>query len=120
MLLEDPRILAVSATSTTGQKLLMVTFHAPHAQRPHTEIHAWWTRFDELVAAWKLQFSNIVLLGDTNGRVGSDLSSAVGPVAAEEQNNTGLLWHQVLISHGLPCTMSQWFAPTVLGPWQTH
>ena len=69
VLLEDPRVLAVSATSTTGQKMLVVTFHAPHAQRPHTEIHAWWTRFDELVAAWKLQFSNIVLLGETNGRV---------------------------------------------------
>ena len=53
--------------------MLVFTFHAPHAQRPHTDIHAWWTRFDELVAAWKLQFSNIVLLGDTNGRVGSDL-----------------------------------------------
>ena len=69
VLLEDLRILAVSATSIAGQKLLMVTFHAPHAQRPHTEIHAWWTRFDELVAAWNLQFSDIVLLGDTNGRV---------------------------------------------------
>ena len=70
--------------------MLVVTFHAPHAQRPHTEIHAWWTAF-------------------TNGRVGSDLSSAVGTVAAEEQNSTGLMWHQVLLSHAfwLPSTMSQ-------------
>ena len=43
VMLEDTRVLAVSATSTTGQKMLVVTFHAPHAQRPHTEIHAWWT-----------------------------------------------------------------------------
>ena len=98
VLLEDPRILAVSATATAGQKLHMVTFNAPHAQRPHTEINAWWTRFGELVATWKLPFSNITLLGDTKGRVGSDLSIAVGPVAAEEQNNTSLVWHLVLFS----------------------
>ena len=56
--------ISASSQSLPGQKLLIVTSHAPHAQRPHTEIHAWWTRFDELVAAWKLQFSNITLLGD--------------------------------------------------------
>ena len=54
VLFEDPRILAVSSTSSTGQKLLMVTFHAPHAALLLSEIHAWWIRFDGLVAAWKL------------------------------------------------------------------
>ena len=33
------RILAVSATSTTGQKLLLVTFHASPVDRPHAETH---------------------------------------------------------------------------------
>ena len=78
VLLEDPRVLEVSATSTTGQKMLVVTFHAPHAARPPAEVHAWWTRFDELVAAWKMQFSHIVLLGDADGRVGSDPSLCCG------------------------------------------
>ena len=41
--------------------------------------------------------------------MGSDLSCAVGPVAAQEQYSTFLLWHQLLLSHAfwLPCTMSQ-------------
>ena len=48
----------------------------------------WETRMDEL---------------DPTSRVLS------GPVAAEEQNSAGFLWHQVLLCHPfwLPCTMSQ-------------
>ena len=78
--------------------------------------------FDELVAAWKLQFSNIVLLGDSSGRGGSDLASAVGPAVAEEQNSTGLLWHHLLLANAfwLPCTMNHCWArcPSSAWTWQ--
>ena len=49
--------------------MLMVTFHAPHAGRPPAEIHAWWIRFDKLVAAWKCCWETPMGAWDPTSRV---------------------------------------------------
>ena len=87
-------------------------------QRPHTEIHAWWIRFDELVAAWKLQFSSAF------GRL--EWACRIRPLVCCRTRSRGTEHYRPSVASvvPLPCLLASMqnelsagqVAPTVLGP----
>ena len=99
-----PTLLVAGAT-LAGSPIRILVGHAPHKAHTEAELLAWWQRTSEVcrslsgAAPW-------VLLMDANCRVGSEVSSAVGPWHGDEQDTGGGCFHELLrfLSSWLPAT----------------
>ena len=91
----EPRRLFVKVCAP-GISALVCVWHAPHSMRPSEEREAWWHDSERLVRALIKPDDDLVLLVDANARVGSVVSSAVGPCGAERESHNGILFREFL------------------------
>ena len=115
----DPRRLVVQLRHPR-LRLLFIVLHAP-CQDDEAAMTSWWKETSKCIPSSCSSWSWI-LLGDTNGRVGSVTSRAIGNHGAEPENMRGSLLHDWLIEHNmwLPQTFegthsgehSTWHHPT--------
>ena len=116
----DPRLLIVQLTAP---QLLwtVVVAHAP--SEPPAEpgsAHAFWRRCQQALHR-RPKGSEVILLADTNARIGSLQSEAVGNIDPDEESRTGHALHQFLAEEQLwlPSTFSscqQGPSPTWISP----
>eukprot|EP00435_Cladocopium_sp_Y103_P059504 s286_g21.t1 len=110
---EDTHLYILHATShrllvrwsTDGFKALLLVLHAPCVDDDIT-LEAFWrattASIPSAYRSWRL-----LVLADSNSRLGSVQSDAVGPHQAEEENLKGSLFHQWLLGHSL-CVPQTW------------
>ena len=80
-------------------KLLLIALHAP-CQDDEVAMQSWWTDTSSCIPSGYSSWSWI-MMGDTNGRLGSVTSRAIGDYGAEVENMRGSLFHDWLLRHNL-------------------
>ena len=96
----DPRRLLVRICSP-GIKVFAGVLHAPHSARPLLERQAWWEETDRLFRSCTKDDDEILLFVDSNARVGSFPSPAIGSSGADKENSNGELFREFLDSWDL-------------------
>ena len=84
--------------------------HAPQSDDPDKTASArWWRDITIVVRKYCDPDIPLLYLFDTNGTVGSTLSTAIGPRYQQEQNENGELFHQLLLETAsyVPATFGQ-------------
>ena len=85
--------------SVDGLRLLLIVGHVPCVP----DIHAaqkWWHQVLQDLPATYRNWPRVMLV-DANARVGSLVSTAIGPHQASEESEHGALMHQWMIDHGM-------------------
>ena len=116
-----PRCLLATAETRHGV-LAFLTYHAPHSKRPLKEAQDFWTDITQLALTATLNHHQLVFMGDANARVGTPISAAVGPLAADEQCPLGALLHKALLELQLilPATFDRWFIGSRHATWTSN
>ena len=79
--------------------VLLIVLHAPCCD-DESEIHRWWSATSSFIPG-KFRSWTWIVLCDSNGRLGSVTSRAVGDFGAEAETSRGAIFHDWLITHGL-------------------
>lgn len=79
-------------------KLILVVGHAPSGSDSNVE--SWWKATSHAIPASHRAWP-VIHLVDANARVGSVISSAVGPYGAALENDSGMCFHQFLLDNNL-------------------
>ena len=95
----DPRLL-IAKVDHPGLKTLLINGHLPHTGHDDADVHQWWQRLQDKIPRHLQEHDCIVAL-DTNARLGSITSEAVGSHAADNQTYGGDLFHQWMKEHSL-------------------
>ena len=102
-----PRMFLVTMAKPT---VLMVTLqvmafsvdilvaHAPTARSRSAKLRAWWNDAINVVSSRRGTHRPIVICIDTNSRIGSRTSEYIGPLAADEEDSAGAMFHKLLES----------------------
>ena len=93
----EPRILWLS-TRLEGRAFDIVNVHAPHSGASKGDIKAVWATIREYAAQVN---GELILMGDVNAHVGTEVSSSVGGHCPERQNFNGECRHATIQSLGL-------------------
>ena len=93
-----PRFLIVSL-QTSNLRLLLIVAHAPSQGITETP-EDFWAEIDREIPVRCREWTTIAML-DSNARVGSLCTSAVGPHQMEEQNESGAAFHSWLLHNNL-------------------
>ena len=90
-----------------GWRCLLVTGRAPHAGRPTHELLQLRERVTKAICPFVHDYL-VFFLGDTNGHLGEQTSTAVGGHGAVMENHPGRLFHDWLLEHDLwlPSTLA--------------
>ena len=111
ILASTPRLLVASLQAST-LRLLLIVAHAPsHGSLESPE--SFWKELDRNIPARCRGWTTIAML-DSNARVGSLCTSAVGPHQMEEQNESGETFHSWLLHNQL--YLPQTFEGCHVGP----
>ena len=88
-------------------RLRILTLHAPHQTATDVHLDSWWAFIQQQVSRTSSD-APLVVLADTNSRLGSIVSEAVGSHQAEEESSTGHSLHSFLLDNALwsPSTFS--------------
>ena len=93
----DPRLLIVRVSARRLACTIAVA-HAPHSGEDLAVRDAWWRGLSDRLAGQP----DTVLLVDANGRIGSEVSAAVGPGGFRQvEDSGGALFHRTLLELGL-------------------
>ena len=95
----EPRLLIVQV-DLPGFPVTYVSAHAPYDGHKSHCADDFWCKVG-LVAARRPSGSQLFVLTDSNGHLGSVHSSAVGPAGAEPENHAGAAFHALLTDFGL-------------------
>ena len=95
----DERILAVYV-GLGNEGLNLVSAYAPQAGRPMCEIQQWWAHATTVLKD-RQDGSPIWFMADVNGRVGSVQSECIGDLAADFEDEAGMLFHDMCRQIGL-------------------
>ena len=115
----EPRFLVVQV-DLPGFSVTYVSAHAPYDGHRSQGAADFWCKVG-LVVAKRPSGSQLVVLTDSNGHLGSICSSAVGIAGAEYENGAGTAFHAFLIDFGLclPATFSDFHKGPHL-TWKVH
>ena len=110
----NPRILVASIRCTCLDAYVVVA-HAPHSGDSDVERDTFWDSLDKAIGGR----ANVVLLIDSNAKVGYLPSVAIGDWCADDENLNGRCLHRMLLDKGLcsPSTFAHsgssftWTAP---------
>eukprot|EP00435_Cladocopium_sp_Y103_P062615 s141_g24.t1 len=89
-------------------RCVVITGRAPHSGRPYSEAKHFWTTISEVLqrkaAGWP-----VIFCGDANAHVGASNTIAIGPLAPQQENQAGQLFHEWLLKHNLflPATFAE-------------
>ena len=102
MLHADPHRLIVAVPTRVG-RLRFAVLHGPDAS--YEDQVPWWRETARLLEVLRRSLPTF-LLADTNAKVGTVTSTAIGPEGAEEQCEAGAALHELLIAQSpwLPTT----------------
>ena len=101
----DRHLMVVTRAPHLQLRLLVI--HAPHEHAPDADFESWWKNLSKIVNDVQPQLP-LIIMGDTNGRLGSECSDAVSDLDRESENSTGHCLHSFLLEHQL-------FAPSTFG-----
>ena len=108
--------LLIAKVDHPGLKALLINGHLPHTGHEQVEVQQWWNKLETKFPR-HLRDQDCIFALDSNARIGSLTSNAIGSHGADEQTYGGALLHQWLIDHLLwiPST----FKETHWGPHHT-
>ena len=91
----DPRrlILRLAARS---HSLLLVCLHGPNRATEPAEIESWWTLTRQLIQQYR-KHDHLIVAGDMNASVGSEMSSHFGDVCPELEDGPGRQLHELAV-----------------------
>ena len=101
-------------------KCVIVTCRAPHSGRPRQEAQAHWNTITAILhrkaAGWPIFYC-----GDANAHVGDCPTTAIGELAAVQENQAGEIFHHWLLTHDLklPATFAESHPGTVHNSYYT-
>ena len=100
---------------------ILVT-HAPHHGKPPAEIQAFWEGKNKILSHRKNNSVPLVVLADTNARIGSVVSDSVGPYSPDPQDDLGECFHTFLLQNQLfiPSTFPEYTDPGPTHTWVSH
>ena len=99
VLISEPRLLIVQV-DLPGLPLTLVSAHAPHEGHKTRNANEFWQKVGAAVAT-RPSGSQLVVLTDSNGHLGSATSDALGTAGAECENVAGVAFHTFLVESGL-------------------
>ena len=95
MLHSSPTVLIASGR-LEGQALRFVVAHGPHRAHASSVKQEWWKRLNHLCHSFDGNGAWIMML-DANCRVGSSTSNAIGDWQADPEDESGQLFHKLLL-----------------------
>ena len=95
---DDRHILAI--LKAPGLHVRILVLHAPHHKATDADFAAWWDSMTQL-ADNKAPELPLIVLADTNGRLGSITSEAISNHGAETENHVGSSVHWFALRHSL-------------------
>ena len=103
----EPTVLLVRLTNAVVDWRIAV-LHAPHRAHAYDKRMLWWHRVQKLCLSHG-PGQDWFLLADSNARVGSCTSSHIGPHHADEEDESGSLFHDCLrcLEVSLPATFPE-------------
>ena len=75
--------------------------YAPHSGREVIERASWWASLSKLFGKYHRPSAMAIVADDSNARIGSHVSDAVGPTGAEHETQNGAELHALLVQSGL-------------------
>ena len=92
--------LLIAKVSTHGIKFVIVAAHAPHSDHTVQVRTAFWESITRTLRC-KCSGWFVIFAGDSNGHLGSEISSAVGDHCPAPENNAGEAFHEWMIQNKL-------------------
>ena len=90
----DPDLIIARITNR-ALRVVLIGAHAPHSGKDQHLVESWWKDLRKHIKP-RYEDHDVLFLGDSNGRVGSNDSSSVGCFGAELENHTGAAFHEFL------------------------
>ena len=113
----DPRRLLVRICAGPMRCDICV-MHAPQQARPQLERHEWWSSTRQILAKFSSNQFPLILLADTNGSVGQHPCHAIGSHGAEDTDENGAEWTELV--HDRQLWVPSTFAEHHVGPTKTY
>ena len=92
----DRHLMVMVSAPHLNVRLLVI--HAPHEHATDVAFESWWNWLSTLVTTIQPQMP-LIIMGDTNGRLGSVRSDAVSDLGRENENAAGHCLHAFLLEH---------------------
>ena len=92
--------LLIAKIDHPGLRVLAINGHLPHTGHENEKLQQWWHKLDSKIPS-HLRSMNCILAVDSNARIGSLTSEAIGPRSADEQTYGGGLLHQWLTDYSM-------------------
>ena len=103
---KDVRIVAsapnfiVAKVKLSFWKCIIFTGRAPHSGRPQAEAHAFWNHVAQILQKQGAGLP-VFFCGDANAHLGEFVTSAVGPLQPDAENQAGHVFHNWLLKHNM-------------------
>jgi len=81
-------------------RCIILTGRAPHSGRPREEAHAFWNHITGILQKQGAGLP-VIFCGDANAHLGEYVTSAVGPLHPDTENQAGQIFHNWMIQHNL-------------------
>ena len=103
---QDVRIVASAPNFIVAKikihfwRCIIFTGKAPHSGRPREEAHAFWNHITGILQKQGAGLP-VIFCGDANAHLGEYVTSAVGPLHPDTENQAGQIFHNWMIQHTL-------------------
>ena len=112
VLLHSSPTVLIASGRLEGQALRFVVAHGPHRAHASSVKQEWWKRLNHLCHSFDGNGAWIMML-DANCRVGSSTSNAIGDWQADPEDESGQLFHKLLLE--LDAWLPATFCHTMFG-----